>query len=54
MIETNPDHLGKKLGVSGKKMRDFLREKFPREKKDKNKPWELTLDMVIAATRHFS
>ena len=53
MIETNPDHLGKKLGVSGRKVRQFLRDNFPRPKHKKNTQWEITLDMVIQAARYF-
>ena len=53
MIDTNPDHLGKKLGVSGPRMRQFLRDKFPRPTKEKNTPWEITLDMIIQAVRYF-
>lgn len=53
VIETNPDQLAKALGVSGVKLRQFLRDKFPRPASQKNKPWEITLEMVIAATRHF-
>lgn len=53
MILTNPDHLGRKLGVDGKKMRWFLRQQFPRPRAEKYRPWEITLDMVIAAVRRF-
>jgi hypothetical protein len=54
ILDTNPDELGKAVGVSGEKMRKFLRDKFPRPQKDKNKPWDITLDMIVQATRHFS
>ena len=53
MIETNPDELAKKLGVSGVKLRTWLRTNFPRSQKQKNKPWVITLDMIIKAARHF-
>lgn len=48
-----PDQLAEKLGVSGVKLRNFLRLNFKRPPSEKNKPWKITPEMIIKAARHF-
>jgi malate synthase len=49
-----PKKLAAELGISPKKLRDFLRLTFPRDFIDKNTAWVLTPDMVEAARKHFN
>ncbi len=48
-----PDKLAGLLGVSGRTVRGFLRERFPRPEEDKNTDWHLDTDMARAVVVRF-
>jgi hypothetical protein len=50
---TTPKALAQALGQSNKTIRWFLRMRFPRPERQKYDRWDVSLEMVIAATRHF-
>ena len=49
-----PNDLAKELGVDGKRVRAFLRDKFPRTSEAKNTNWELSQEQVDAVVERFS
>lgn len=49
-----PDELARELGISGKHLRAWLREQYPRTEEMKNKPWNLTAAHESAARRRFA
>ncbi|HKO21095.1 MAG TPA: MerR family transcriptional regulator [Candidatus Eisenbacteria bacterium] len=48
-----PEELARELGVSGKTLRQWLREEFPRPKGERGKHWDLADEQVAAARRRF-
>jgi hypothetical protein len=48
-----PDELAGLLGISGRTVRGFLRERFPRPEEDKNTDWHLDTDIVRAVVARF-
>ena len=48
-----PDELAEELGYSGKTIRQWLREKYPREAADVHQPWHLTAAQVRAVRARF-
>ncbi|MGH7724241.1 MAG: hypothetical protein ACREOU_02305 [Candidatus Eiseniibacteriota bacterium] len=49
-----PDDLAKELGISGKTIRAWLRESFPRDEGDQHQPWHLTASQAKAVRERFS
>jgi hypothetical protein len=49
-----PNDLAKGLGIDGKRVRAFLRSKFPRTQEEHNTNWALTKEQVKAARDHFA
>lgn len=49
-----PEDLAREIGVSGKTLRAWLREEFPRPRSQFHKPWYLEVRQAEAARRHFS
>lgn len=50
---TRPEDLATKLGMSGKELRAWLRERFPRESAEWSTNWHLTHQQVQAAIRRY-
>ncbi len=48
-----PNELAARLGISGLRLRNFLRERFPRAEEQKGTRWELTDEHVKAAVEEF-
>ena len=48
-----PEDMAEELGYSGKTIRQWLREKFPRAKGDVHQPWHLTAAQVRAVRAKF-
>jgi hypothetical protein len=48
-----PERLARELGITGKRLRSWLRESFPRHPGQKGAPWELTDAQVSAARERF-
>jgi hypothetical protein len=51
--DVTAERIARLIGVSGKSLRKFLRNNFPRPEAQKGDPWYLTPEMIIAATRHY-
>jgi hypothetical protein len=50
---TRPEDLATELGISGKELRAWLRERFPRDAAHWGTNWSLTHEQVQAARRRF-
>ncbi len=50
---TRPEDLARKLGISGKELRDWLRSRFPREAAEWHTNWYLTHQQVQAVYRRY-
>jgi predicted site-specific integrase-resolvase len=48
-----PEDLARDLAISGKELRKWLRERFPREVQEHGKRWRLTHAQVQAARRRW-
>lgn len=51
---TRPEEIATYLGVSGKRVRDFLRKEYPRDDERWGSDWHLTPDQIDAALQHFA
>lgn len=51
--ETRPEDLARELGISGKELRDWLRERFPRSAPEHGTNWYLTHMQVAMARRRW-
>lgn len=49
-----PERLAATLGISGKRLRGWLRQQFPRTPRQKGSAWSLTPEQAKAATDHFN
>lgn len=50
---TRPEELATEFGISGKELRDWLREAYPRAEDEHGTDWHLTHDQVQRARRRF-
>jgi MoxR-like ATPase len=48
-----PNELAAKLGLDGRRVRDFLRESYPREAAEHGSDWVLTYEQAQAVVHHF-
>jgi hypothetical protein len=52
--DMRPDELARELGVSGKTIRAWLRETYPRRAGEEHQPWHLTATQIRAVRERFS
>jgi hypothetical protein len=48
-----PEELARRLGITGRRLRDWLRRRYPRGAIDHGARWSLTPEQVAEASRHF-
>ncbi|HEY4428982.1 MAG TPA: AAA family ATPase [Solirubrobacteraceae bacterium] len=49
-----PEELASRLGVDGRRVREFLRERYPRADSERGDAWTLTPDQAEALVEHFA
>ena len=51
---TRPEQLAARLGIEGKRVRDFLREEYARDTAEHGREWHLTSEQVARVLEHFA
>ena len=48
-----PDELSSRIGVPAKRIRGFLRDRYPRSAAEKHSPWYLNSEQIAEVCQHF-